>query len=100
MFIAACRKVAGDEHVELSTEHLLKHPAVVGTVKAGLARMNAECKGRSMQGRRVLLMAEPSSVDGQEITDKATSTGARRASGAGRWSTGLMRMVTASLEIA
>jgi feruloyl-CoA synthase len=68
--IAACRKVAGDEHVEFSTEDLLRHPAVVGTVKAGLARMNAECKGSSMRVRRVLLMAEPPSIDGGEITDK------------------------------
>ena len=36
----------------------------------GLARMNAECKGSSMQVERVLLMAEPPSVDGHEITDK------------------------------
>jgi feruloyl-CoA synthase len=68
--IAACRKVAGDEHVELSTDQLLKHPAVVETVKAGLARMNAECRGSSMQVRRVLLMVEPPSVDGNEMTDK------------------------------
>jgi feruloyl-CoA synthase len=68
--LAACRKVAGDEHVELSNEELLRHPAVVATVKAGLARMNAETKGSSMRVRRVLLMAEPPSVDGHEITDK------------------------------
>ncbi len=68
--IAACRKVAGDERVELSTEQLLTHPAVIETVRAGLARMNDECRGSSMQVRRVLLMAEPPSVDGHEITDK------------------------------
>jgi feruloyl-CoA synthase len=68
--IAACRKVAGDEHVELSTDDLLKHPAVIETVRAGLARMNAGGRGSSMQVRRVLLMAEPPSVDGHEITDK------------------------------
>jgi feruloyl-CoA synthase len=68
--LAACRKVAGDEHVELSSEELLKHPAVVATVKAGLARMNGASKGSSMRVRRVLLMAEPPSVDGHEITDK------------------------------
>ncbi len=32
--------------------------------------MNAEGKGSSMQVRRVLLMTEPASVDGHEITDK------------------------------
>jgi len=43
---------------------------VIATVKTGLAKMNAECKGSSMQVKRVLLMAEPPSVDGHEITDK------------------------------
>jgi feruloyl-CoA synthase len=67
---AACRKVAGDAHVELSNEQLLKHPAVVETVRAGLARMNAESTGSSMQVRRVLLMTEAPSIDGHEMTDK------------------------------
>jgi feruloyl-CoA synthase len=66
---AACRKVAGDDGFELSNEQLLAHPAVVETVKAGLARMNAESRGGSMQVRRVLLMTEPP-FDGHEITDK------------------------------
>ena len=67
---AACRKVAGDDSMQLSNEALLAHPAVVETVKTGLARMNAECKGSSMQVRRVLLMTESPSVDGNEMTDK------------------------------
>ena len=68
--LAACRRVAGDKDVELSTEKLLAHPAVIETVKAGLARMNRECKGSSMRVKRVILMAEPPQVDGNEITDK------------------------------
>jgi feruloyl-CoA synthase len=68
--IAACRRVAGDEHVQLSTQQVLTHPAVVATLKDGLARMNAESRGSSMRVKRVLLMAEPPSVDGHEITDK------------------------------
>ena len=67
---AACRKVAGDNDMKLSNEALLAHPAVIETVKAGLARMNAEGKGSSMRVQRALLMAEPPSVDGHEITDK------------------------------
>ena len=67
---AACRKVAGDDNVQLSNEALLAHPAVVETVRSGLARMNAECKGSSMQVRRVLLMTKSPSVDGNEMTDK------------------------------
>jgi feruloyl-CoA synthase len=68
--VAACRRVAGDEDVQLSIEEVLSHPAVVATVKEGLAKMNAEGKGSSMRVRRVLLMPEPPSVDGHEITDK------------------------------
>ena len=67
---AACRQVAGDTEVALSNEELVKHSAVVATLRDGLAKMNAECKGSSMQVRRVLLMTEPPSVDGHEITDK------------------------------
>ena len=69
--VAACRRVAGDEDVQLSTER--------GAVASrrdrdgeatGSARMNAEGKGSSMRVKRVLLMDEPPSVDGHEITDK------------------------------
>jgi feruloyl-CoA synthase len=49
---------------------LLAHPAVVATLRDGLARMNAEGKGSSMRIRRALLLAEPPQVDAQEITDK------------------------------
>jgi len=68
--MAACRQLAGDTEAKLTTAELLAHPAVVGTVRDGLARMNAGGKGSSMRVRRVLLMAEPPAVDGHEITDK------------------------------
>ncbi len=68
--IAACRRLADDEGAKLKTSELLAHPAVVGTVKAGLAKMNAASRGSSMQVRRVLLREEPPQVDGHEITDK------------------------------
>lgn len=68
--IAACRQLAGDQEAQLTTAELLAHPAVVDTLKAGLAKMNAEAGGSSMQAKRVLLMAEPPSVDGNEMTDK------------------------------
>jgi feruloyl-CoA synthase len=67
--VAACRRVAGDESVQLSTREVLAHPKVIETVKRGLAKMNAE-GGSSMRVKRVLLMEEPPSVDGHEITDK------------------------------
>ncbi len=68
--VAACRQLAGDQEARLTTAELLAHPAVVDTLKAGLAKMNAEAGGSSMQAKRVLLMAEPPSVDGNEMTDK------------------------------
>jgi feruloyl-CoA synthase len=68
--IAACRRIAGDGDVKLSAQQLLAHPAVIETVQAGLARMNADTRGSSMRVRRVILMSEPPSVDGHEITDK------------------------------
>jgi feruloyl-CoA synthase len=68
--IAACRQVAGDNEAKLTIVELLAHPAVVGVLRQGLARMNAECKGSSMRITRALLMAEPPAVDGHEITDK------------------------------
>ncbi|MBS0519791.1 MAG: AMP-binding protein [Proteobacteria bacterium] len=68
--VAACRRIAGDGGNALSVAQLLEHPAVVETLKGGLARMNAEGRGSSMRVRRVILMEEPPSVDGHEITDK------------------------------
>jgi feruloyl-CoA synthase len=68
--LAACRHVAGDDNVQLSAAELLAHPRVVETLRRGLAAMNAVGKGSSMKVRRVLLMHEPPSVDGHEITDK------------------------------
>ena len=68
--IAACRELADDRGAKMTTAELLAHPAVVGALRDGLARMNAESKGSSMQVRRALLMTEPPSVDGHEITDK------------------------------
>lgn len=68
--IAACRKLAGDSEARLPVADLLAHPTVVAALRDGLAGMNAGSKGSSLQVRRVLLMTEPPSIDGQEITDK------------------------------
>ena len=64
------RQLAGDSEVALSPAELLAHPAVIATVRDGLARMNAESRGSSMRIQRALLMAEPPQIDAQEITDK------------------------------
>ena len=68
--VAACRQLAGDPEARLQVADLLAHPAVVAVLRDGLARMNADSKGSSLQVRRALLMTEPPSIDGQEITDK------------------------------
>jgi feruloyl-CoA synthase len=68
--LAACRSLAGDKEVKLTTAELLTHPAVVETVRSGLAAMNRAAKGSSMRVARALLMADPPSIDGNEITDK------------------------------
>jgi len=68
--MAACRHLAGDEGSRLGGAELLAHPAVVDTLRQGLVRLNAEGKGSSMRIKRALLMSEPPSVDGHEITDK------------------------------
>jgi len=68
--VAACRQLAGDADAKLAVADLIAHPAVVGALKNGLARMNAERSGSSTRVSRVMLMAEPPSVDGHEITDK------------------------------
>ena len=68
--IAACRQLAGDISGTLGLAELLSHKAVVERLHAGLAAMNARTRGSSMRVARVLLMAEPPSVDGNELTDK------------------------------
>jgi feruloyl-CoA synthase len=68
--LAACRGLAGDAEVKLTQAELLAHPAVVDTLRKGLSAMNRAAKGSSMRVARVLLMADPPSIDGNEITDK------------------------------
>jgi feruloyl-CoA synthase len=78
--VAACRHIARDGEARLAISELLAHPAVVQTLQAGLARMNAGGRGSSMRVKRAILMAEPPSVDGHEITDKGyINQGATRA---------------------
>jgi feruloyl-CoA synthase len=68
--IAACRRLAGEESTKLGTDGLLAHPAVVDVLRKGLAQLNANTKGSSARIKRAILMREPASVDGNEITDK------------------------------
>jgi feruloyl-CoA synthase len=50
---------------------VVKHPAVVDCLKRGLQAHNASTAGAtSMRVARAMLMVEPPSIDGNELTDK------------------------------
>jgi feruloyl-CoA synthase len=66
--IAACRIVAGLPDADVDT--LVRHPAVIACLRDGLRAMNAEASGSSGRIGRVMLLTEPPSVDGNEMTDK------------------------------
>ena len=51
-------------------EALIAEPAVRRALIDGLARHNARTQGSSMRIARCLLLAEPPSIDANEITDK------------------------------
>jgi len=67
--LAACRAVAGLP-ADAPAEAVLAAAPVREHIRAGLARHNAANPGSSTAIARVLLMAEPPSIDGNEITDK------------------------------
>jgi feruloyl-CoA synthase len=64
----ACRQVVGNPAA--SFEDVAKHPAVIACLKHGLEAHNASCTGSSMRIARAMLMVEPPSIDGNELTDK------------------------------
>uniref|UniRef100_Q07JY3 AMP-dependent synthetase and ligase n=1 Tax=Rhodopseudomonas palustris (strain BisA53) TaxID=316055 RepID=Q07JY3_RHOP5 len=65
----ACRQFVGDS--EASYDDVAKHPAVLDCLRNGLEAHNAEVEGASsMRIARVMLMTEPPSIDGNELTDK------------------------------
>jgi feruloyl-CoA synthase len=66
--VAACRVVAGLPEAEVDA--LVSHPAVIACLRDGLRAMNAEAGGSSGRVGRVMLLTEPPSVDGNEMTDK------------------------------
>ena len=62
----AAREICGDGNAA----EVVAHPQVREFVRARFAEHNRTYPGSSMRIKRVLLMAEPPSVDGHEITDK------------------------------
>ncbi len=66
--LMACRQLAGQP--EATLEDLMRDPRVRTRVREGLRAHNAAQTGSSQRIHRVLLMAEPPSIDGNELTDK------------------------------
>src|SRR3954470_21218570 len=64
----ACRQMVGNP--DATFEDVVKHPEVISCLKRGLEAHNASATGSSMRIARAMLMAEPPSIDGNELTDK------------------------------
>ena len=65
----ACRRLIGD--MDASLETVVKHPKVRAHLRDGLLAHNKAVNGvSSMTIARAMLMAEPPSIDGNELTDK------------------------------
>ena len=65
--LAMCQKIAGEK---LPMEELIRHPSVLEHLSDGLRKHNSTNPGSSTRVARALLMVEPASVDGGELTDK------------------------------
>jgi feruloyl-CoA synthase len=65
----ACRQIVGNS--EASYEDVVRHPEVLACLRRGLEAHNNSCTGASsMRIARAMLMTEPASIDGNELTDK------------------------------
>jgi feruloyl-CoA synthase len=65
----ACRQLTGNP--EASYEEIVRHPSVLACLKRGLEAHNKSAEGASsLRIARAMLMVEPASIDGNELTDK------------------------------
>jgi feruloyl-CoA synthase len=65
----ACRQIVGDP--DASYQDVVGHPDVLACLRRGLQAHNAATRGASsMRIARAMLMTEPASIDGNELTDK------------------------------
>jgi feruloyl-CoA synthase len=65
----ACRQITGNP--DASYEDVVRHPDVLACLKRGLEAHNKSTEGASsMRIARAMLMTEPASIDGNELTDK------------------------------
>jgi feruloyl-CoA synthase len=67
--MSECRRLAGLP-TDAPADQVLRHPMVKERVREGLVRMKREGGGSSTYPARLLLMAEPPSIEAGEITDK------------------------------
>jgi feruloyl-CoA synthase len=68
--LAGCRTLCPHLPADAPAASLLAESAVRAALAAGLRAHNARTRGSSMRIARALLMAEPPSIDANEITDK------------------------------
>jgi feruloyl-CoA synthase len=65
----ACRQIVGNP--DASYEDVVKHPEILACLRSGLQAHNKSTEGgSSMRIARAMLMTEPASIDGNELTDK------------------------------
>jgi feruloyl-CoA synthase len=65
----ACRQIVGNP--DASYEDVVKHPEVLACLKRGLEAHNKSSESASSRRiARAILMIEPASIDGNELTDK------------------------------
>jgi feruloyl-CoA synthase len=67
--LAACRSCAGLDD-EASVDEVIAHAKVRNAIAQGLAKLRAEGGASSTFATRAILLTDPASVDGGEITDK------------------------------
>ncbi|HEX9461784.1 MAG TPA: feruloyl-CoA synthase [Alphaproteobacteria bacterium] len=68
--LAGCRSLCPRVPADAPARTLIVEPAVRQALAAGLARLATEGGGSSMRIGRALLVAEPPTIDANEITDK------------------------------
>lgn len=67
--LSACRLLIGDQDANFAD--VVRHPAVLKCLRDGLQAHNAAVGGvSSLRIARAMLMVEPASIDGNELTDK------------------------------
>ena len=68
--LAGCRSLCPDLPADAPIEAVLADARVVEAMRKGMAQLKQENGGSSTHATRAMLMAEPPSIDANEITDK------------------------------